>query len=367
MIATLVLTLMTAFAAGATPCAANERAPTTQPVEQAAASEPAGPRWVLSPSVYPDGTDDEAAYLRHLRAQRGSYDTAAAAAAFPEQLVQYELAAANLILARATEPFVSRWLLGLGDPEDEPALRAALAEARERLDQVTEWLEGGAEVGSEQQGAYRSDLETLRSFSTALNAVWSADDGPEALKARRLGAVHLAVLLEHERKDVASAALLWQAVLYQQMDRSDRAFRLLPLATKPIDPEAQTFQLLARLLRCRLVANRGGYAVACSLLLQLEERIHEWLERDPARDDAIHAAMLVRRQILEHWRDSLDPQAKADEIDWCANAIERLGTTATAEGREVRVLRLGQTVPLIAPLPETTPATAPAEADAMHE
>ena len=352
-------------------------APTTQPT-----SMPADLLWRLSRSGYPDTIRDEAGYLRSVRRQRDHYVSMALDSSSPARAVEYELAAANLILTRETEPFASRYLLGLGDhvgpavrttdAQDEVSIRSTLASARERLDAAADVLERSEQVGSatrttgapEDVGAavrttngaererYRATLETLQAFATALEAVWGGGGDEAALQARRFGVAALAVLLEHERKDVASAATLWQAVLYRRMGRADKAFQLLPPATARVEREARTWELYSRLLRCRLLADGGGYAAAASLLMQIEERVLEWFGTDDARFEAAHAAMFVRLQLLEQWHDSLNPSTEPDEIDWCTRVIERIRKALSAEHGEVPLLRLEHTIPLIAPMPE---------------
>ena len=328
IISALVLSLASATPQAPTPEQTAATYPATQPT-----SLPAASVWRLSRSVYPEGIDDEADYLRWMRAQRDEYVSRHEHhSARPSG---YEPVIVNWILAREIEPAASRFLLGVSRPEDAERVRTALASAREQLEQV---------------GAVES-VQDLRSFATALEAVWNQNEGEDSMRAKRVGVAALAVLLENDREDVASAALLWQAVLYQQLGRSDRAFQLLPLATAPVAPPARVYQLLARFLRCRLIAERGGYAAACSMMLQVEERILEWFATDDARAEATRAAMLVRWQILEQWRDSLGPASEANEIEWCAKAIERIRNTLAAEGDEIRLLRMEQTIPLIAVTP----------------
>lgn len=371
----LAIILATGTPPGKPAAASATTVPATQPTELA---------WVLSRSMYPEGVVDEVGYVQSVRRQRECYASLALKSSNPAEVVEYELAAANLILARELETFASRRLLGLSRPQDEAAVRAALAAARERLDAAAEMLERPRDVGAaartngvaasergprsepydEEREHSRTLLEALQSFTTALEAVWSPDQGEEALRARRAGVAALAVLLEHERKDVASAALLWQAEVYRQMRLPDKAVELLPLATERIEREARRYQLFCRLLRCRLLADRGGYAAACALLLQIEERVLEWFGTDAARVEATNAAMLTRLQILEQWRESLDPATEAREIEWCVQAAQRIHNALTAKGNALRLLRLEETIPILMQLPElpdTVPPTSPGD------
>ena len=134
----LVLTLAALTAQDEAADHTSTTAPTTQPT-----STPVDLLWRLSRSVCPDTIRDEAGYLRSVRRQRDHYVSMALDSSSPARAVEYELAAANLILARETEPFASRYLLGLGDhvgsavrttdAQDEVSIRSTLASARERL------------------------------------------------------------------------------------------------------------------------------------------------------------------------------------------------------------------------------------------
>jgi len=368
--AALVIALIGGILQGKPP----EQPPRTMPATQPS-SQPAQIRWLLSRSVYPDGIDDEASYLNQVRSRRERYASLALDSSIPQQVVESELAAANLILAHEIESFVSRRVLGLKQPEDDVAVRAALASARLRLESAAQALKrwGEAPVGSAVRTPgvtpgedYGNLLETLQAFTTALEAVWTECDRDAALPTQRHGAIALAVLLEHERKDVAAAATLWQAVLYHQMGRADKALQLLPLATERIHTDARAYQLFARFLRCRLIADRGGHATACSLLLQTEERIFDWFETDAMRSEATNAAMLMRLQMLEQWRDAMNPTTEADEIAWCTRTADKIRNNLTLGGDEVRLLRLGQAVPMMMEMPDL-PSHDPEKVDTPTE
>ncbi|MCP4593386.1 MAG: hypothetical protein GY842_21835 [bacterium] len=361
---TLVLMLMIAFAAMPALGTEDPPAPTPRPAQPESMATPAASSWVLSRSAYPEGIQDETAYQSHWRTRRQAYAEAARRVADPESSIEYSLAAANLVLSYETEPYASRWLLGLERGGDVVALRAALQDAQASLKRAAEQAEGLAPSDDERAASLRRELDMLVAFTGALDALWSAADEPETLQARRRGAVYLAVLLEHEREDIAASALLWQAVLYQQMGRLERVAGLVPLATEAVGGEAWPYELFTRLLRCRLIAEQGGYAAACSVLLQLEERVHDWTQDGVLQDRASRAATLVRRQILEQWRGALDPDDDT-AVAWCGEAIARLDRTASPDGGVAQVYRLGSTIPLIVTLPELpepTPTTLPTEA-----
>jgi hypothetical protein len=334
-------------------------APASQPAPAAESTATGG--WVLSPSAYPKGVERETDHLALIRVQREALLARAATATEAPQVVEFNLAAANLILAQELEPFASRALLGLGQPEDAPAARATLGAARACLASAAGALEGWTDGDPKDVTPYRDWHETLDAFATALETVWPAE-GNAAAPAERRGTVALAALLEHDRRDVAAAALLWQAVLYRLTDRADRALELLPRATDRVERAAAAYDFQARLLRCRLLADRGDRAAACALLLQVEERVPDWFRDDEARAEALNGVTLVRTQILEQWRAALDPTGAAAERAWCDRALARIRQTR-GEAAPAPVPRLGQTIPLLTPVADELPPAATSRAN----
>ena len=300
---------------------------------QTATTQSADPSWELSNSVYPPEITTETDYLAWARTRREQHN------------VQDDpVSNVNMTLAWELEPFASRWLLGLGNPEEQTAANALLAAAIERLQ-------------AKPDTAVEATSDTTLPFVAALRAIWDPGEGEAAELARRQAVMGLAVLLEHERADVTSAALLWQAVLYREMDRADKAFKLLPPATARVERDATAYQFFARLLRCRIVADCGGYAAAYSLLLQVEELAHDWFKDERAQEEAVHAAMLMRMQVLREWRTSLDQTADSLEVAWCTRAIERIRAELPED--RVPLLRLGETVPLAEPVTDAATTTEP--------
>ena len=295
---------------------------------QSPATQPVAPIWELSRSVYPPEITTEAGYLDWARSRREHYEAQSDGPA-----------AVNLTLAWELEPFASRWLLGLGTAQEQATANVLLASAIERLRAEPDTADS------------RLVLDPLLPFAVALEAIWNPGEGEVTTLARRRGVMGLAVLLEHERADVTSAALLWQAVLYREMGRPDKALKLLPLATARVERDASAYQFFARLLRCRVLADRGGYAAASALLLQVEELAHDWFTDEHAREEATHAAMLVRMRVIEQWRNTLDPAVNDREVAWCTRAIERIRADLPED--RVELFRLGQAVPFVEPLPDT--------------
>ncbi len=266
------------------------------------------------------------------------------------------LARANDLLARQTEPAVSRWFLDLTLPGDNEQVlenvrraQALLTESRTDTDRP-----GTAD------GTRRDDIEALEAFARAMESVFAAGEGDAEVAERDLASIRLAVLLEDDRADVATAARLWRAALLRRLDRHDRILALLPEPLAGLSAEGRRFDFYARLLRARSIADLGGYAAACTLLLQVEDKCDEWFAATPDAADARRAAMAVRCRVLRLWADSLDPATHQEERDWCLRAIERARAAACPGAETCPVLPLEMAVPVLArsSAPLTTTRTA---------
>ena len=337
-----------------------EDAPTTAPVAAGQpatvpsepATQPAEPEWTLARGHRPPVAQEDEAFLAWCREKRLGLETKARSAPDSSTAIHFHLAAANLALALEIEPYVSRSILGIERPDDGPRIRSGLDAADTQLKLVADALRTASDTEAEKLAGERETWETLQAFATAFNAIWSGSSAEEIAAARQNSAAELAVHLEADRKDVAAAALMWQAVLYAKLGQPDRVFQLLPEVTARVGREARTFQFHARLLRCRMVADRGGYTAAAALLLQVEEKANEWFTVEADQQAAVHAAMLHRLQVLDRWRTALQSTTQPDESVWCQEAAARLKRDAVAEGNPVFVLGLEKSIPIIAPPPD---------------
>ena len=111
------------------------------------------------------------------------------------------------------------------------------------------------------------------------------------------------------------------------------------------------YAFFSRLLRCRLLADQGGWAVALTLLMQVEERCNDWFSDDIDRDRALRTCALVRIQILGVWRERLPSDTAEDERKWCDDRISRLRGERFGDD-DTTVLRLSPAVPVLAIPPE---------------
>ncbi len=357
-----------------------ESQPTSQPQRMPAAAASPADFVVLSTAAYPADVRTEDALAEHNGAQADALAVAADEAADPLKQAELHLAAANWILARQAEPHVTRLLLGVGGPSAGESLRGLTAsadvqlEAADRLLEALEADEPGATDVAEARSLAVQKLrvvhDSLLAFREAIGAVWS-DETDEAVEGHiRRAASALGVLLEDEDRGVASAAALYQALLYQRAGRLDRALSVLELAFKPLPDDQRPLAFLSRLLRCRMVAQQGRHAVAWALLLRLEERAHDWLGDSPRADEAARAVMLVRWEVARAWQEVLLAAGNSDEAQWCQAAADRL-RDALADAQPPSVIRAENAIPLMIQMSEsgnpspaddvTAPATRPSE------
>jgi len=325
----------------------------------AAPSTPPRPR--LSDSVYPAGVADEAAYVDYLAARTRSLIDAADAAAEPPAEARGRLAAANWILARQIEPAVSRVLLGIPAASDNEVIREGIARAARQLAAAESALARAPAAAAEVRRsadardapqpplteALQSTLTDLSAFADALAVAFSDEMGGNSEDRARAAASSLAILLEDERPGVAVCATLMQALLYHRAGQMDRTRTVLDLALQAVPGDAREVAFYSRLLRCRYLAEEGRFAVACSLLLKLEERCFEWFVSATDQAEAGYAATLVRRQTIQAWRDGHQgPEADAHR-QWCDAAIARIEEALAGEPQPIRLMRLRSAVPYL--------------------
>ena len=311
------------------------------------------------------GFDDNAAYARSVAHRAAELTARAATAKKPTVRVDLRLAAANLILAYEIEPACSARLLGLTAGIDEADVAQALDRADRLVGEVDVELTAMADrddlpAGWRARSVRR--LRTLRGFASGLRGYLSSAEDTDQPTSLRRAASALSPMLEDENPAVAAAAALWQACLRRQEKDPERALAVLDPATADPPDGAVAFAFFSRLLRCRLVADRGGFAAAVAFLMQIEERSDEWLSTDAERQDAMRAARLVQVQILRRWHDRLDTTTRATERQWCLDRIESIMADSFG-GDRPSVFRLSSAVPIVAGPPAEKDAALPLRAE----
>ncbi|MFQ5490731.1 MAG: hypothetical protein ACE5GE_08430 [Phycisphaerae bacterium] len=317
--------------------------------------------WVLSGEVYAEGVSDEAGHLAYVDGRIEALLSAGERAASDLQKVNYQLAAANWMLSRQIEPRVSRLLLGIEASGDRAGLMSGLEQARFRLDACRTALEAipPADESEEEEGGEGADpqaltiaalersVESLSAYAAAIGAIWRPDEADGESKAIRRTASALGVFLEDDRPEVAQLASLYRALLYGRMGRLERALSALEPALAPLPAESRAAALYNRVLRCQLLAQEGGFVVAWSLLLRLEERVTEWFSVPRQVQSATRAVGLARLEIARQWEASLRAQGAKEEADWCRQSADALEAALQEGGGRLEVLRLGLAVPMM--------------------
>ena len=270
--------------------------------------------------------------------------------------VDLQLAAANVILSYQLESACTRRMLSLkGQPDDAQGIRRALQRIDQLLSDAHVELEklGDSEVALDEGWLVESQkrYHALRAFAGGigayLNFAGDAESQPELLRS----ASRLSRLLEDSDPQVSAAASLWHAVLRISAGDADRV--LSGLDRELVDPSASAlpYALFARLLRCQLTAQRGGYASALSLLMQIEERCDDWLKESSDQENARRAAQFMRLQIMADWHAKLDGANNAAERQWCVDRSKELADEAFSDVDTNRLYRLQAVIPIIAPEP----------------
>jgi hypothetical protein len=305
----------------------------------------------------------DAAFLASVASRVAELQQQAGEASDAARKTGFILAAANLILAEQLEPPSSRKFLQLGKPQqgdDTLALDRAdalLAEAETILRTEQEDSTDEDPPPTDQAKDLSRIVVSLKAFAQALRAylVTEADGDPS--RAARRAASGLSVIVEDDNPQIAASAVFWQACLRAMEPDPTPALDILDRAIVDLPNDAPRFGFFSRLLRCRLVAARGGPAAALALLMQVEERADDWFKADPDRADALRSCVWLRLRVLQDWHDRLDSTSHADERAWCRSRIDTLRAERFSEASGVTVLRLNQAIPIIArpPGPVATP------------
>jgi hypothetical protein len=328
------------------------------------------------------GFADDGAFMESVASRVTELQQQAADSDDPQRKAGFLLAAANLILAEQLEPACTRRFFQLDPPPQKPvlsregddalAVAPALARGDALIAEAEASLRPPAEHDAPDENAPTTDRKgddlhrtagTLNAFAQALRAYLTAESDADPARTARRAASGLSVLLEDDNPQVAAAAAFWQACLRATDPDPTPALAVLDPAVVDPPPGSQRFGFFSRLLRCRVLAARGGSAAALALLLQVEERANDWFKADAERADAVRACAWLRLRILQDWHDRLDSSAQVDERTWCSSQMETLRAQRFSDARSSTLMRLSQAIPIIArppgpvaPTPEGTPA-----------
>jgi len=288
--------------------------------------------------------------------RKATWDRAEELAATAEKAVhaitkaEFQLSAANLLLAEYFEPSCSQGLNGLDLTVSEADLARDFAAVDKMLDRAGELLAAAEDLpeGWEQQATNK--LDTMRAFAEGLHAYLLAPDDAEGNIASRRAALRLSGLLESEDRRVVAAATLWHGNLKSRGGDPSRGLEVLDLALADLARPAPRYDFFSRLLRCRLIAARGAHSTALALLLQIEERCQSWFTIPTERELALNAVALLQMRIVRDWHHLLSSEDRVEERAWCARRISTLINERLSADTN-HLLRLGKTMPIIAEPP----------------
>lgn len=279
----------------------------------------------------------------------------AQAARDPAETADLLHVAANVILARQVEPACSRALLGLSKSPDGPDAPAALLQADALLEDAAAAIQR-VRAGPTPDPDWLDDAlrrqEVLEAFSAAITAFLEPKASDEVRGRLRRAASGLSPLLEDEDRAVSASAAMWNAYLRSRAMDPDRVLPLLELGLSDPDPGTMPYGFFARLLRCRLIADRGGFGASLALLVQMEERCGRWFGRSADRKDAVRAIALAELSILRAWREQLEEPAGERARRWCLRRAGELRADYFPDDAGT-VLRLKEAIPILIPAPNT--------------
>lgn len=363
-----------------------QEAPPADPSTAPSVSTPdSAGEFLLSSLVYPDGVQDETAFAVYLARQAELLVSRVDEASTDEQRIAAALESANWILARQIEPAASRLFWEHPLPDDPEHILDLVGEAKAQLAIAAEW-EGKAKVDTAEDGDLLGESHqirlTLHAFADAIEVHFSGDDkasenGPppadpspiQRATALRRAASGLAIATEDAAPEVVAAAIFWQALLLEKAGRRDRVMTLLPRPLTAPPGDGRRWGFLARVFRCRMLCRYGddhadrGFAAASALLLQLEERAHEWFADPTRRRDAIRACALERLDITRRWSRAPGSQSDTVQSDWLEQAERRILDTHFGPDTPPTMLRLELAVPMLMAVQPVTETTADAHRD----
>jgi len=315
-----------------------------------------------------DGFETDDAFLQEMGARVDALIERAKAASPQRDRIDLWLATANLILASQLEPSCSRVLLGI----DLDHVKERRAEDHAVLDRASKLLDEARTALKDFMAAPENDddfvmirqqrLDMLSAFHNAIHAYLLNEDGEEVMQKRRDAASELSAFMEDPDRHLVDAAQLWHALLRRsETDRRAILALLDPVVSEAAQP-VSSHELFGRLMRCELIAERGGFAAALALLIQLEERAHVWQFAGADREDAIRLIAHRQIRILEQWKAALTADNSDRERTWCDDQVQSLMGEHFIESRQL--LRLGLAIPIICSdpdVPEATPRKPPRE------
>jgi len=304
----------------------------------------------LSPRVWPADIDGPAAYQQYLSRRADELLHAVTQATDPAGRTAARLKLAHWQLSKQIEPALTRLILNIDSDLDRKTITQIASADGQQLAPATAALNLAIHQ-SAQLERLREFLAVLQPWPDVFAAV--AGHGNHLLAAQRLDALACS-----QSASIAQAARFWQAVLYHQARQYQQALDSLDLALA--DPRTEYYSLLPRLLRCRILADRGQLTVALALLIRLQDHLDDWFDPAPAQL-AEGAAVLLRLELLDRLAQRLEHAGHHDQAQSLRTDSRRLRDQTFPTDRISPLPRLAQVLPELEPTTTTTTTT-----DAPH-
>jgi len=343
---------------------ANSTAPATAPTtttSRGVARPQTGPLvgpWLLpdlrlSRDAWPAEIDGPTAYQQYLSRRADELLQAVAQATDPASQTAARLKLAHWQLSKQIEPALSRLILNIDSGSDRNTIRQIASAAAPQLALARAALNVAIDQ-SAQRKRLREFLAVLQPWPEVFAAV--AGDRHHLVAAQQLDA-----LARSESSAIAQAARFWQAVLYHRAGQHQQALDSLDLALA--EPRTEYYGLFPRLLRCRVLADRGQLTVALALLIRLQDRLDHWFDPAPAKLTE-GAAVLLRLELLDRLAQRLEQAGHHQQAESLRTDSRQLRDQTFPTDRISALLRLSQVLPELQPpttttAPHTQPATAP--------
>lgn len=237
--------------------------------------------------------------------QKVLVDKALAAATRSIDRAAAQLSLANHLIALPPSGAATRWILDVAAPEDRQLLTKQAESARQALQRASDALKEADEADKERRQELRVAADVLAGFTSIFELPSRSGEGEEFRKACSEAALELASARESDDPAIAAAALLWQSFAWELAGRRDRALATLPDAMAR--PREGSYDFLARLLRCRLVAANGEHAAAIGLLIRVRALCEKWFASEGAESISARQrlTMLEQLRVTSAWLDKL--------------------------------------------------------------
>ncbi len=330
---------------------------TSRPVARPQTGPLVGP-WLLadlrlSPNPWPAGIDGPTAYQQYLSRRADELLQAAAHATDPASQAAARLTLVHWQLSKQIKPALSRLILNIDSGSDRNTIRQIASAAAPQLALARTALNVAIGQSAELQ-RLREFLAVLQPWPEVFAAV--AGDRHHLVAAQQFDA-----LARSESSSIAQAARFWQAVLYHRAGQYQQALDSLDLALA--DPRTEYYGLFPRLLRCRVLADRGQLTVALALLIRLQDRLDHWFDPAPAQLTE-GAAVLLRLELLDRLAQRLEQAGHHQQAESLRTDGRSLREQTFPIDRISPLPRLSQVLTELDPPTTTTaphpqPATAP--------